>query len=237
LPEDTPRGILITRPEPGASATARRVASLGWEPLLAPMLELSPRPARLPAPGSVQAILVTSASALPGLTAPYFEVPLLAVGDATAAAATRAGFRVVASAGADAAALAKLVAATRDRAGKPLLLATAAGQGMGLAADLREAGFRVARRTVYETRPVERIPAAAAAALAHGRVAGVLFFSPATAHAFVRAVCKGGLHDGLAGTDAVVISAAARDAVAPLPWRRIRVASRPNQDELLALLT
>jgi hypothetical protein len=40
----------------------------------------------------------------------------------------------------------------------------------------------------------------------------------------------------VAAVDALAISRRTETALAPLPWRRIRVASRPNQDELLALL-
>ena len=38
-----PPGVLVTRPEPGAAETARRVAALGWRPILAPALVLAPR--------------------------------------------------------------------------------------------------------------------------------------------------------------------------------------------------
>ena len=48
LPERLPESgaaVLVTRPEPGAAETARRVAALGWRPVLAPALVLAPRAA------------------------------------------------------------------------------------------------------------------------------------------------------------------------------------------------
>src|SRR5438270_14015034 len=94
------RGVLITRPEPGATATADHVRTLGWAPVVAPMLTLEPRRARLPAASGLQAVLVTSASALPALPSVLHDVRLFAVGDATAMAARRHGFAEVSSAGA-----------------------------------------------------------------------------------------------------------------------------------------
>jgi hypothetical protein len=40
----------------------------------------------------------------------------------------------------------------------------------------------------------------------------------------------------VSGVEALAISRSTEAALAHLPWRRIRVASHPNQDELLALL-
>ncbi|MBX6747830.1 MAG: uroporphyrinogen-III synthase, partial [Acetobacteraceae bacterium] len=47
---ETPSGpaVLVTRPEPGAEETARRLVALGFRPVLAPALVLEPRPFRLP---------------------------------------------------------------------------------------------------------------------------------------------------------------------------------------------
>jgi uroporphyrinogen-III synthase len=233
---DSPRGVLITRPEPGASETARRVAAAGWEPVLAPMLELHPRPAQLPDPARLQAVLVTSASAVPQLPPAFHRVPIFAVGDATAKAAKRKGFADVASAEADAAALLRLVERRCRPAGGPLLLAVGAGQALPLLADLQAVGFRVHRRAVYAARPVRGLPREAREAMRAGTIAAALFFSPATGRAFER-LMRGELRRAVAQSDAIVISAAVALAIDPLPWRRIRVASRPTQEQLLALLT
>ena len=78
-------GVLITRPEPGAAETARRVAALGWRPILAPALVLAPRPFAAP---PAQALLLTSRAAARAL--PPSDTPVLAVGEATAAEARAA---------------------------------------------------------------------------------------------------------------------------------------------------
>lgn len=236
MPEARPRGVLVTRPEAGAAETAERVAGLGFMPILAPVLGIAPLRARLPDPGRMQAVLVTSANALPALGAGFHGVRLFAVGDATAARAVAAGFGDVTSAGRNAEALAALVQARcRPEAGA-LLLPTARGEGMALARALREAGFAVVRRTVYAAVPQKTLPAAATEALSRGAVAAALFFSSATARAFTKlllaALPAGCVND----VEALALSPAVAAPLAPLPWRRLRVADRPSQDALLTLL-
>jgi uroporphyrinogen-III synthase len=228
--------VLITRPEPGASATALRVKTLGYTPVLAPMLRIVPR--MLGAAAGIQAIVITSANAVSALTTQHRATPIYAVGDATASAARDAGFAAVHSAGRDADALARLI---RDRMAPkdgPVLLASGARQGHDLAQSLRHGGFRVRRRVAYEAVPLTRLPAAATQALARGHVCAVLVFSAETAQAFCAAFanCQELSAAMIKTVDALVISNAVEHALFHLPWRRIRVASHPNQDELVALL-
>ncbi len=223
--------MLITRPEADAEATAERVRAAGFDPIVAPLMRIEPRQARLP--GKIAALLVTSGNALAAL--PPGPVTLLAVGDATAARAREAGFSDVRSAGRDARALAALALAEIKPQSGPLLLASGHGQGLALAAELRQAGFRVQRRVCYRAVPARRFPEAAATALREARVHAALFLSGETAAAFVRLLPER-LQPLLAPVLAVAIGNAAWDALKPLPWRDIRVAARPNLDELLTLL-
>ena len=226
--------MLVTRPEPGASETAARLLALGHTPLLAPMLTIRPRPLALAA--LPQAVLVTSGNALAALPPALHARPLLAVGDATAGRAREAGFSDVYSAGRDAGALAAL-AVQRCRPDRgALLLASGAGQGLPLAASLRAAGFRVQRRVAYAAAPVAALPEAAVAALRAGEVAAALFFSAATARVFVNLLERLLAAELSGNMDAYALSPAVARALGPLPWQAIRVASHPNQDELLKLL-
>jgi uroporphyrinogen-III synthase len=236
LPDPAADGVLITRPGDAAAETARRVAAIGLRPILAPVLEITPIRARLPSPARLQAIVITSANALPALSSAYHSLPLLAVGDATAARARAAGFRDVHSASGDVHALVARVLARCDPAGAPLLLAAGKDRTVDASPALQARGFTVIRRSVYAAVPVAALPEPALAALRDAAVRAALFFSPATARAFVGlllAVLPAGI---VAAVDALAISRATETALAPLPWQRIRVASRPNQDELLALL-
>lgn len=230
------RGVLITRPEPGASDTAARVAALGLQPVLAPLLEIRTLPAKLPPPERLQAVLAASGNAVAALPAPYRGLLLLAVGDATADRARHAGFTRVGSAAGDAKALAALAARAGDAGGKALLLAAGRGQGAVLAADLRRRGFRVLRRAVYAAAPVAALPPTAQAALSEGCLRAALFFSAETARHWVRLLVRTSLCDAVRPIEALAIGQPAAMALEPLPWRRIRVADRPTQDAMLALL-
>jgi uroporphyrinogen-III synthase len=228
--------VLITRPHAAGEATAKLVAALGLRPVLAPVLEISSSAARLPSAAGLQAVLVASANALPALPPSYHRLKLLAVGNATADRARAAGFRQVHSAAGDVSDIVALTLAQCDPAGLPLLLAAGRDRGADPTPTLQSRGFTVIRRAVYAAVPVAALPEAARTALAEHSVRAALFFSPATARAFVHLLPLALPRDCTAGVEALAISRATEAALAPLPWRRIRVASRPNQDELLALL-
>jgi uroporphyrinogen-III synthase len=229
---------LITRPAEDAAPLAEALAARGHAALVAPMFEVdfsAPEPADLT---DIQAVLLTSANgarALAGLT-PRRDVPVLAVGDATAAAARAAGFADVASAAGDAAALARLAEDRLDPAAGALFHAAGKAVAGDLKGLLEAAGFAVRRAVLYRTRAAGALPPDAAAALAGGTIAGVLFFSPRTAEVFVRLVRAAGLTVHLAGLYALCLSRAVAGRLDPAAWRTVCVAGRPNTPALLALL-
>ena len=87
--------VLVTRPEPGASATASRLRALGHEPVLLPLTRIEPLACRA-ADGRFTHIIATSANAVRHAPEAMLDklrrLPLLAVGEATAEAAMAAGF-------------------------------------------------------------------------------------------------------------------------------------------------
>lgn len=226
------RGVLVTRPMPEAMATAVRVGALGFLPIVAPILEIRPR--SLSCPPDVNAVLVTSSNALQALPRALHALPLLTVGAATARRAYEAGFRRVQSADGDAIALAALAARTLPP-GASVLLAVGTGQGVALAAMLREGGFRVHRRAVYAARPVRAFPCTARCALQAGALHAALFLSAETSRAFA-GLLPAPLSASLAVVDALAIGEPAAAALRLLPWRRVRVSAAPTLDGILALL-
>ncbi|MCK8785273.1 uroporphyrinogen-III synthase [Roseomonas sp. NAR14] len=240
--------VLITRPEPGAAGTARAVAALGWQPVAAPALLLAPRPPAILPPA--QALLLTSRAAARALApdpAPSDAsdasscdraLPVLAVGDRTAAEARERGFRRVESAGRTAAELAALAAARLDPGAGPLLLAVGEGYGAELAAALRGRGFRVHRRVVYRAAPAPSLPPPARAALAAGRIGAALFYSPRSAACAMTLLREAGLAGAATRMLALAISPRVAETLraAPVAWRAVHVAAQPDEAALLALL-
>ncbi len=228
------RGVLVTRPGAEAGALAERLRGMGLTPVVAPLLRIESLPLR--GSGACAAVLVTSGNALPSLRemGVRMALPVLAVGDATAERARSAGFTDVSSAGGDAEDLLALVR-RRFPADTALLLATGRGQGAVLTAGLRAGGFRVHRRVAYAARPVGRLPDAAIGAIEGGGLRAALFLSAETARVFGR-LLPVALRPELAGIEALAIGQPAADALALLPWRRVRVSLGPTLDQVLALL-
>lgn len=228
--------MLITRPEPGASDTAARIAAMGMVPVVAPVFATRLVETVLPACDAIASVLVTSGSALAALPATYHGLTLLAVGDVTAARARAAGFQNVVSASGDSTDLAALAKEQLRPEAGALLLAVGRFQANALADDLRAAGFRVLRRVVYSTIPARTLAPTAMAALRNGTVRAALFFSAETARHFVQLVRRARVGTSVRTVEAISIGQPAAVALGRLPWRRISVAARPNQDEMLALL-
>jgi uroporphyrinogen-III synthase len=230
-------GVLVTRPEPGGAETAARVAALGWRPVLAPALLLHPRPFVIP---RAQALLLTSRAAARALPEPVPGLPVLAVGEATAAEARARGWPDCRAAGGTAEALAALAAASLDPAAGPLILAVGEGYALDLAAGLRARGFRVIRRVAYAAAPAAALPGAARQALAEGAVGAVLLHSPRSATCAITLIRAAGLSAAAQRMEVLAISRrvaeAAAAAIAPFAWRAIRVAARPEEEALLELL-
>src|SRR5215471_13632880 len=99
--------ILVTRPQPDNETTGASLRARGFDVLLAPMLRFEPVALLEDEDADYAAIIVTSANALRAIEPQlpghrWLKLPLLAVGDRTAAAARRAGFSKIISAGVDA---------------------------------------------------------------------------------------------------------------------------------------
>lgn len=95
--------VLVTRPQPAAQATARRLKDLGYEPVVLPLMQAvnDPQAAVLALAQPHAALAITSAQALRVLQdlhdaetvlVTHRQTPIFCVGDATAQAARALGF-------------------------------------------------------------------------------------------------------------------------------------------------
>jgi len=230
---------LVTRPREEAERFADAMRDHGLDPVVAPILEIEPVD---PGPidlADVQAVLATSRNGIDALArrVKRRDLPVLAVGDATAELARTLGFRDVASAAGDGDDLADLARARLDPAAGVLLHPSGEDVARDLPALLAPAGFTVRRIVLYRARPVAALPSAAVAALAHPGLAGVVFFSPRTAKVFATLAARVELTHRLAGLTAVCLSPAVAQALDPSPWRAVRIADRPDSPSLLARLS
>jgi uroporphyrinogen-III synthase len=229
---------LVTRPRGAADGLAAALARRGIGAIIAPLVEIHYRDTMALDLADVQAVLCTSANGVRALARVSRErrLPLLAVGEATAARARAEGFLAVAAAAGDVDDLVRLAAA-RLRPQQGRLVHAAGSEVAGdLAAALRRQGFDVAREILYEARPIAALNAAALQALRAGSVDFALFFSPRTGAIFVRLAAAAAIAECCRSIAALSISAAADAELGSLPWRERRVAERPTQAALLDAL-
>jgi len=230
--------VLVTRPREDAAGLVADLEARGHAVMLEPLLTIRPRdPADWPAGHeNAQALLVTSANgarAFARLDARR-DLPVYAVGDASAAAARALGFAEVHSAAGNVEDLAALVQRRLDPAQGPLLHPAAGRLAGDLQGALGAAGFVVLRAVLYDAVPVAALSADCMRALNDGLIDAATFFSPRTAAGFVTLVEAAGRTDTCRRVGAVCLSPAVAEALGGLDWRRIVVAERPDQAALLA---
>lgn len=231
--------VLITRPRADAEALASDLRTRGVQPIIAPLLEIIHVPGPPTELEGTQAILATSANGVRAFASrdARRNLPLYAVGPATAQAARDVGFRCIATAGGDVAHLAELVRRTLNPARGAVLHVAGTALAGDLAGELGRAGFTYRRVTLYQSRRVEQLPAEASRALAAGAVHGVVFYSPRTAGVFVDLVRKGGLAERSVDLVAFCLSDAVADRCRELSWRSLVVAMQPDGEALLEAIT
>jgi len=218
--------VWITRAEPGAARTAARLSALGYDPVVAPLLEIRALPQPEPDLSDVAALIFTSRNAVAAFSvlSGARDRPVLTVGDATAQAARTAGFVDVRSASGDLQALAQLIAADPPPpVHGGLILHPAAREPAGDLAALLGPLISMRILPVYEA--VETgadAPDAFDAALIH---------SPRAARALIALACT-----GLDARLAVAISPAAAAPLTAAGFREIRIAATPDEDALIAAL-
>lgn len=230
--------VLVTRPIEDAGETESLLKARGHEAVVAPLLNVVFHDGPQLDLGGLQAILATSANGVRALSrrTSRRDLPLFAVGPQTAESARIAGFISVRNADGDAAALARAVPLWASPEKGPLLHASRTeGEGQ-LALALSAAGFSVRTEYLYEVRPVADLPVAACDALKGGSLDAVLLFSPRGARAFATCVVRSGLAAATSKLTGVCISQTTAAALAPVTFREIRVAKRPNQASMLDCL-
>lgn len=233
--------LIVTRPEPEASQTARALVRLGHAAILSPMLDIVFEPGAEVPEREYQAVLATSANAVRALAgrakSPVrMDTPLLAVGDRSALEAKRAGFVAARSAGGSVADLLALARAGLSPKRGPLLYAAGEDRTGDLAGQLAGLGFEVETAILYRARARPRLAGVAEAALRDGTADGVLFYSRRSAAAFSHALRAAGLAPLPASVSCFCISAAAAADLPGVAAGPVLVAQQPDQLSLFALI-
>ncbi len=227
---------LVTRPIENAGTLTAALAARGVVAIVEPLLAIRLLPEASIDLAGVAALLFTSSSGARAFAAasPRRDLPVFAVGDATAAVARDLGFVDVASAAGDVDALASLVAATLTPGAGALLHPAGTVVAGDLAGRLGAGGFSVRRAVLYAAEPAAALGGETLAALCEGRLDAAFFFSPRTAARFVTLARDAAVGGACRSVAAFCLSRAVAAALDPLPWGQIIVAGSPSQAALLA---
>lgn len=230
--------LLITRPRTDAEPLADALRAHGIDSLIEPLLTVVPLPGSPLDLTGVQAFLATSANGIRAfaMRQPQRDLPVLAVGDATARTARSLGFGDVASAGGNVDSLALLVRRSCDPAAGRLLHVAGSSVAGDLAKTLALGGFAVQRAVLYATRPAEALSPEVIEALHDNRLDGAVLYSPRTARTLALLIETAGMADSCRQLTAFCLSEAVGAGVRRLPWRRIALAATPDQPALIAVI-
>ncbi|MEM7005773.1 MAG: uroporphyrinogen-III synthase [Pseudomonadota bacterium] len=223
--------VIVTRADPGARETSRRLKANGIRAISSPMLELARTKVDLPKLDDVAGLLFTSANGIRFFASlsSRRDIPAWCVGPATYAAAQDGGFKTSHNADGDGATLAKYVTRQANpESGKLLHIANSAAAG-DVAEYLRCQGFDVLFAPLYEAVPAASLNEDAIAALQREQPALVAIHSAKGAMAFAKAT--NGIDFRLHA--AVTVSEKAALPLSDLNFAQIASASEPNEDALL----
>lgn len=226
--------VFITRPEEEYADTAAMVTALGYDPVPCPMMKIETVPTRLDDITRFQALIFTSAGAIPPFCAqsPVRDIPVYTVGDITAARARQSGFEKVTSAGADLAALEVLLHSENLATDEPLLHIS----GVDVVRPIDVPDLTIERRVVYRAGLMTALPPEALAVIRNESPRLVLFYSARAAQAFTDAIKNDRLAHQLMSTKALCLADSMVESLRILPWRGIRVAQRPDRVGMQAIL-
>ncbi len=215
------RPIAVLRPEPGNRATCARVRTAGAHALALPLFEIVPLNWTPPDPTGFDALILTSANAVRAggeALAGYTDLPVYAVGAATARAAEAAGFAIAAIGNDDADAL--IAAAATNGVTRALHLG---GRETGVVAS----GIIARSIAVYASEAIEIAPEPLHALIG----ATALLHSARAADRLGMLVARHGIDPATIALAAISPSVA--QAAGP-GWGQVVIAAHPNDAALIA---
>jgi len=230
--------ILVTRPLEESRLTAQCLHDMGFGTHIAPMFDIVLCASQAPVGNTTRALLFTSKSGVKAFceTHAQRDLPVWCVGDETASCARENGFAAVRSADGDSRDLGRMVAEEYDPGRGTLLRIAGSDTPDTLDTLLREKGFDLERRTLYQIRPIERLDDETAGLLRAGALDAAMFFSPMTARVFADCAAKAGLAQACRALTAWCISDETARALGSLPFCRRIAAPRPTRAALFSLL-
>ncbi|MCP5083781.1 MAG: uroporphyrinogen-III synthase [Alphaproteobacteria bacterium] len=238
--------FIVTRPSEDAAKLITKLERDGHSGLAAPMIRIANLPDVTLPKMEWQAILVTSANSIRALAvlaggSDLTAVPVLAVGPASAHAATSAGFKSVSTAQGDLEALSELAVRQLDPAKGPIFYPSGTIISGDLKAHLERQGFSCTRLPLYEAVPASEFSVEVASDIQDGQADGVLLFSPRSARIWSKCLANADLTEAASSLTHYCLSTAVADALKAdskngSTFKSVAVAPEPNEHSLLQFI-
>lgn len=233
--------VLVTRPEPDATALKDHLIARGHEVVIEPLLKIDMLPIDPEDFLDIQAFIATSRNGVRALAASEAfssmrDVPIFTVGPGTAAEARSSGMANVMAGPRSARELVPIIEEVAEVNAGPLVHLAGDTLAFDLGAELVRLGFHVLQPVVYHSVAVSALSDTAAGLIAAGKLDTVILLSPQTAAIYARLM----LHHDLAGAAGhlmhVCLSDAVATSLASLGAPPRAVAKEPNLEEILGLV-
>jgi uroporphyrinogen-III synthase len=225
--------ILVTRPEPDASATAEKIALLGHEAIISPAIKIRFISEISITPSEDDLVIFTSLNGARGLAEliSYRNLKILCVGKATVSEAKKCGFLnadyVPETYGGNAHGMAEYLRKTENK-----IILHYGGSFSDI--DLKIHPNYVFQQ-VYETLPIEEPTSQALNLIRNSELDFVTFFSPKSGEIFMNWAKSIGFLEKLLDINALTISIATSQMIGN-GWKSVKTAKNPDQESLLALI-
>ena len=232
--------VLVTRPEPGATCTAQRLARAGHTPVMLPLTEIRPLPV-IPSPEARQAtaVVLTSASAVrladDVLLAALTDKPCFAVAERTAELARARGFADVTVGPGDAKGLADLVLRRTEPASRLAYLCGRLRRDT-LERLLHDAGRHCTAIETYETCDLDYTGEALRTCLGTEPIDAVLLYSRHAAERLGALWSEGNMPECAQSARLICVSPRTADGTTVIHGRRVSIAVEPHEEAMFAIL-
>lgn len=219
--------VWITRTYPGAYETAKRIKALGFNPLIAPLLEISAPDIVPPRPDKGTVLIFTSKNGIDAFCQNFKDrdFKVVTVGTQSAIHAREQGFTSVKSAYGTAGSVTEIILKTVQTQ-TPILHCAGRHVRGTIVGDLQDAGYTARRDLYYCSKPVEALPDVDIADVSH-----ILLFSPLAAKTLAD------LKPDLAHCHLISISQNTDDALGMMKALSCKIAKTPTEKAVLSCLS
>jgi len=238
--------ILITRPIREAEKTAQILKARGFDVIIEPMLTISAVNFDLPEVRGLDALIFTSQNGVRFFDAPqeFKEIPVVTVGEKTAALAKELGYKDVQCLGADMAELAQGLNQLNCAAQKTYGYVRGVHTAGNLKDSIDSPKINMVETVVYDSIQSTQFSDNVLKNIENKDVRAVLFYSRRAAQAFADCAAfhanqqtrTGDIYEGLKSIQALCLAPSMVEYLDKLPMKDIKVSASPNEETLLSLL-